>query len=537
VPIPAVQELQQPEPHRTSPVFRSVLFDEPPDGPSESQEPPEYFSDLKLDQIVASITSGWEEYNLKPFFYMPLGRLEAIQYRHDVFRDLETRELFAHVRCFGHEMREMRRCLAQANRLFYNLQKQRWFLDAVNTYCRALTRLADVLVPLDLVSQGFRRLRKYLISYTGSDDFLSLEAETHRLITDLSEIRYCIHVDGKRITVSQYGSEPDYGADVLRTFDKFQQGGREEYRFDFLHSPDMNHVEAAILDLVAQLYPQLFLYLEQFCIRHDQYLEATIARFDREVQFYIAYLEHISALRKAELRFSYPVVSDRSKEVNGSDVFDLALANKLVREHSAVVANDFYLEDHERIFVVSGPNQGGKTTFARTFGQLHHLASIGCLVPGSKVRVFLFDRLFTHFEKEEDIQNLSGKLEDDLLRIREVLEHATPKSILIMNESFLSTTLSDALFLSKEVMRQVIERDMLCVSVTFLEELASLSKATVSMVSTVDAKDPAVRTFKVARKPADGLAYATALAAKYRLTYNEVKARIDKNTNRPGSVT
>jgi DNA mismatch repair ATPase MutS len=248
--------------------------------------------------------------------------------------------------------------------------------------------------------------------------------------------------------------------------------------------------------------------------------------FDREIQFYVSYLEYLPKLKQAGLQFCYPEVSPSQKNIYTNDGFDIALAYTLIEQNMPVVCNDFYLHGNERIIVVSGPNQGGKTTFARTFGQLHFLASIGCPVPGKKAKLFLFDRIFTHFAKGENTKDMRSKLEDDLLRIHTIFNTATPATIIIMNEIFSSTTLRDSMLLSEKIMGKISTLDSLCVWVTFIDEITALSKKAISMVSTVSAGNPVLRTFKIVRKPGEGLAYALSIAEKYRLTYQSLKERI-----------
>ena len=506
--------------------FQSILFDRAGRCADEPAGEPDFFADLRLDQVLAALTAGREEYDLAGFFYRPCHELEAVHYRHRVLEDLERDAVLGAVRAFAGGLQEMRRHMALMGKLRYARQQQRWFLEAVSVYRRTVCALHEQLEGLELRSHGFLGLRDYLTRYVESDAFTALTRDTQGVEDDLAAVTYAVHIRGNRVRVSRYEDEADMSAEIERTFEKFQHGAVNDYRVRFRGHADMNHVEAQILDLVAKLHPETFARLEQFCRRYERYLDETIGRFDREIQFYLAYLEFIEPLKGKGLTFSLPRVSTRSKEIMARDTFDLALATKLAAEGATVVCNDFHLADPERILVVSGPNNGGKTTFARTFGQLHHLAGIGLPVPGAHVRLFLPDRIFTHFEREEEIETLRGKFEDELHRIHEILQWATSASVLIMNESFGSTTLRDAVLVGSEVVRQIIDLDALCVFVTFVDELSRLGPSTVSMMSTVIPEDPAVRTYKIVPKEADGLAYAAAIAEKYGLTYEALKQRV-----------
>ncbi|HTZ23507.1 MAG TPA: hypothetical protein VMC83_05895, partial [Streptosporangiaceae bacterium] len=409
--------------------------------------------DLNLDQVVAAIAGDREERELiTETLYGHLRDASAVRYRQEVFRDLDNPALLGEIQRFAGRMAEVRAHLNQLTAMQYRYQREGWLLDAAAIYCEAVRALAGHLASAEVSSRALLAFRDYLVGYLASAGFTDLARETKDRKDALGRIRYCTRIKGDRVEVTRYAGEADYSAVVLKTFERFKQGAVKDYLIHYRVQPGMNHVAAQILDQVARLFPEEFAALDEYTSRHTAFFDDGIRRAYQELQFYLAYLDYIRPLRAAGLSFCFPEVSASSKEVRAVGTFDLALAAKLVTQGTPVVTNDFELEGRERIAVITGPNQGGKTTFARTFGQLHHLAGAGCPVPGSAARLFLYDRLFTQFEREEDLAARTGKLEDDLIRIGAILRAATPDSIVILNETFASTTTRDARFLGTKLL-------------------------------------------------------------------------------------
>lgn len=510
----------------------SVLFLDEKQSRQQQSTEPDCFKDLNLDQIIHPILASRKDYHLDNFFFTPLGDADTILYRQKVMRDLEDddiRECFA---IFSKSVFELNKYMEQIQKILtsednYNknyLTKGR-MLNFADRYCNAISELLTHLSDKNIRSTGLQSLIGYLEHYQKSEEYSAFQIYVKRLRNELSSAKYCMLIKNGTIRVRKYEDQTDLSIDIQELFARFQQGNVQDYRHKLTEEPRAEHVEAAVLNLVATWYPNVFSDLNVFCNKYLYFIDSTIAQFACEIQFYLSWLDYIQPLQKKGLPFCYPQVTTDSEHLYDSDFFDLALASSLGSGQKPVT-NDFALDTPERILVVTGPNQGGKTTYARTFGQVHYLASIGLCVPGSAASLFLFNQIYTHFEREEDLSTLNGKLQDDLERLYQILSHATSKSIIVINEIFSSTTLSDALKLGGYMMDSIVKIGCPAICVTFIDELATYSKETVSMMSTVKEDDPTTRSFKIVRKPPNGLAYALHIASKYGLTYGQLNERL-----------
>ncbi|HEX8805946.1 MAG TPA: hypothetical protein VF741_03310, partial [Candidatus Aquilonibacter sp.] len=449
-------------PFASSMTVSSILFPGADGIPgAEPERDPPFFGDLHLDAIADKLFAGRDAYNLRPFFRFALRTTEAITYRQEAMRDFERCDVLAEITAFAESMRVTREARAQSARLSYACERERWTLDAANVYCDCVERISKALIELPIASRGLHAFRDYLVSYLQSADYRMLVEGLVSAREELAAISYAVSIDGDLLSVRDPSGERDLVAAIHDTFARFRKSDAKSYLLASREHPGMNHIEAKVLEFVALLHPGAFAKLSAFEREHGDFTDAVIERFDREVQFYIASIEYARFFEAAGLPMCFPQV-DLGRMVFAEETFDAALAQRLIDGGAEVVQNNFALKGKERVFVVSGPNQGGKTTFARTFGQLHYLAALGCRVPGGRVTVGVFDAMFTHFERQEDPAALRGKLEDDLMRIHDILKCATPQSIIILNEIFATTTVRDATDLAERIMNRILELDARC---------------------------------------------------------------------------
>lgn len=506
--------------------------------PELADSAPGCLADLNLDQVIAEIVARQADHKLARFFWTPLSDPGQVRYRQAVVSDIDGTAMGAGLERAAQGITEVVASLGRLPGFDNPWQRQRHWLTALLKYVNVVSGLGEDLRVGDPGSLALQELAHAVTLHVESESFTVMAATARRLHRELRAVRFCLYFRGSSLWVRPLGDEPDAVAEMAGYFERFtgpaqpaQPEGEPRGRLDRL--------DAAILERVVELDPGPFAALAEFAGDLGNFVAPDLVRLANEVAFYQGYLDLISRYRAQGLPFCLPTflpapppgpagTSPEDVLLDLRDTFDLALAGQVFGRAATLVTNDLLLEATARLVVVTGPNQGGKTTLARLFGQVHWLAALGLPVPGRSGLVHGFDRVLTHFDREEQIGDLRGKLLDDLVRVHEMLGRASGRSILILNEIFSSTALEDALELSREILDQIRQLEARCLTVTFLDELATYDPDTVSLVADIDPADPAQRTFRFTRRQADGLAHAVALARKHRVTSDEIRQRISR---------
>jgi DNA mismatch repair ATPase MutS len=172
-------------------------------------------------------------------------------------------------------------------------------------------------------------------------------------------------------------------------------------------------------------------------------------------------------------------------------LYDAALVFHL---GSRVIGNEIDA-DGKKMVIVTGANQGGKSTFLRSVGQAQLMMQAGMFVPAGSLRANVCSGVFTHFKREEDASMTRGKLDEELNRMSEIADTVTPASLLLCNESFASTNESEGSEIARQVVRAMVDAKVKVFYVTHLYDLAN---------SLYQLESPSALFLRAERKPDGG---------------------------------
>ena len=188
-----------------------------------------------------------------------------------------------------------------------------------------------------------------------------------------------------------------------------------------------------------------------------------------ELAFYVGCVNmHEDLFQKgATTCFPSPAIADE-RRLSFRGLYDASLALSLDQR---VVGNDADA-DKQDLVIVTGANQGGKSTFLRSVGLAQLMMQSGMFVPADSFDSSVCDGLFTHYKREEDTSMKSGKLDEELSRMSDIVNHITPHAMVLFNESFAATNEREGSEIARQILSALLEKRVKMVCVTHLYELA-----------------------------------------------------------------
>ncbi|MCR4586602.1 MAG: hypothetical protein K5686_12870 [Lachnospiraceae bacterium] len=482
--------------------------------PAETEKPA-FFTDLNLEQILEKVTADWEDAG-KLYEEFPADRRNT-EYRRAIYRDIKKPEVYSAMTEYYGNIKERELFSERKEKAYETLQTQAWYLREVCSYIDSLEKLKDRLEKADIVSEGMKGLLDFVSECLSSEDYLKMKEEATSLRNELATFRVHITYEKEKITITDGSGRGNFEEFLSGCF----PGHDKEFKNPFLDREEFAGLEVEIVNLYRKKHRDFFKRLDRFCKNHPSYIHEGLEVPEREMVYYLAYARFQKKMEERGFSFCTPEASEDKLMATG--LYDLALALVNMEAGKEVISNETYLGSDERFFVLTGPNQGGKTTYGRSLGQLVWFSKMGLDVPAETAQVPYYSNLWTHFSVEESTESGRGKLMDELVRLKPIMEKEQEGAFVVINELFTTAANYDATIMGKRVLEHLIKINCRGIYVTHLIELASSYTEVVSIRANVD--EELKQTYKIERSEAREITGTDRQAYKYGLTYEQLKER------------
>lgn len=537
----------------------------------------ESINDLSIDFLVEALTNvKYERELIRNLMITVTDDPEVIRYRCDVFDDFLT---FPELR---EKMKELVRRLTDL-RDIERFQKNQegsslWSLinrlREIDDYVSCINMIKGTLESLEIRSEGMLTLRQIVSDISRESNFEELKLdidETLEKARSLKSITIGVNLDGmlrpRTAGVLSLNDTKFTDVGLMRRFVNFanRKGdlheGTDVSGFRYFHPANYRTtvnrhkddlpagVDFETLTGDDQLSEAIKRPVTDMLRGTVNDIKSTLRRYVNvsgysfislmpEILFYVRWAELTDKIREQGMPVCKPeILSAERRDDSFRDLYNLKLAIKNLQGDSIhIVTNDIDFNDEHRIFILTGPNRGGKTIFTQAYGIAMLLAQLGIYVPAAHAAISPCDNIFTHFPADENDTVDLGRLGEESKRLSGIFAAATERSIMLLNESLATTSVTEGLFIAKDVVKAMRYLGVRCIFNTHMHDLArsvdeinSDTEGDSRAASLVTGVHDGERSFRVSLLPPQGVSYAKDIAVKYGISFTQIKDSIEQN--------
>lgn len=467
-----------------------------------SELPDDYVRNLELEKVADLICRQYQ-YKLIRMFSEMCDEPEIISYRQDILKD------FIGIPKLAGTVRKIINVMVENDRgNIYQLSEPDSFqslsdaIRAFNAYVECVEIMHSFYAENKekIRSAGIKKLFEYFEKGYEDEDYVRMKKNLSQLEQALKNhirsVTVAINLDENLVPVAagivdisdqKYILKPSLIDKILYRGAKFP-----EKTVDNLHRKYRNDEEIGADELLVNTADEtLFKELDSFTHKLVKKLTKVMADYQRlgirdiasidyQLEFYIGAADLIASVKAKGLDMCCPVIlpkQERRAEIRG--LFDMIyyheasiynLRNKDNKKQ--VITNDLTFDDSAAFYILTGANNGGKTTFVRALGICQVLAQAGFFVPAQFCQIAIADFVYTHFPKEEEIGINASRFTTEIKEFKAISDTITNHSLLLMNESIQSTTPLECVEIASRLVRMFCILGVRGVFATHLTDIA-----------------------------------------------------------------
>ncbi len=528
--------------------FISLLY------PSEDSRT--YHSDRKnLPNISDDVCF---ELGLEEIFNLKCGSLsdfftideEVIKYRQETLLDMteipEISETLSKVNPILDDINELRRLDIETNSsgesYLYSITEIELYVSCINALCEGFSPVRD-----KIKSSAFSALADFAIELAHSEYYTELNKKLEALasrVHEVNSITVGVNLDRElRPTSAGVISINSEQFKSGKTLDKILRFSFKNDAFTtiaelspFGKGQSENRKEALIGAFNSAIEEVFKGSVRGWRAVVDEYvLDSTdfLLRLLPEIEFATRSSELVKKLSEhAGCAVTIPVIRPREEHAFITEgLYNPRVALAIDDE---IVTNDFAFDDKANIYVLTGPNRGGKSVITVAVGATQALFQLGLPVPAERAELSVVDAIFTHFPEGADDTIDKGRLGEECARLKEIFDGVTPDSMILLDESLSSTGAYEASYIASEILSGFAVIGCRGIFSTHLHELAasvpeinqrSKDMGGIQIDTLVAGIEEGRRSFKIYRAKPDGKSYARDIADKYGLSFDTLMKR------------